>query len=181
MARLPHYFVYGPEMHPLIGPATPGCSLLGPASLTRHSLRFHTRSADPRDESGKCDAYYTGRVSDVVHGIVFRMNEQRIAQMERSSEGYRAIDVRVCLQAGMADVRTLVADSEWVDPSLLPFDWYLALIGSGARIHGLPAGYQSRLRSVATRVDPDRKRTARFLEIARGTRKVRPFFRKPRA
>ncbi len=165
-------------MHPLLGPAGPGCRLLGPASLIRYSLRFHTCGTDPRDDSAKCDAFHTGRASDVVHGVVFQLHEQYHEHLDRS--GYRSMDVRVAMASGMVDARTLVADPQWIDPGLLPFDWYLALIGSGARIHGLPADYQARLRAVSSRPDPDRKRAARFLEIARGTRKIRPFFRRPR-
>jgi hypothetical protein len=40
--------------------------------------------------------------------------------------------------------------------------------------------YQARLRSIASVPDPDRERAARHFEIARGTGKIRPFFRKPR-
>jgi len=178
VARLSHYFAYGPDMHPLLGPVAPGCRLLGPALLIRHSLRFHTRAADLRDDSGKCDALHTGRASDVVHGVLFQLHDQHRGHLDRS--GYRGVDVRVTMTSGMVDARTLVADPEWIDSGLLPFDWYLALIGSGARIHGLPADYQARLRAVPSRSDPDRKRASRFLEIARGTRKIRPFFRRPR-
>jgi hypothetical protein len=168
-------------MHPLLAPSAPGCRLLGVAALARHSLRFHSRSADPRDRSGKCNALRTGRAGDVVHGVVFQMHEQHRPEIGGSGGGYRWVQVRVTLAAGPVEAQALIADPAWIDPSLIPYDWHLAVIGSGARIHGLPADYQARLRSVATQPDPDRRRANRFFEFARGTRKIRPFFRKPRA
>ena len=36
------------------------------------------------------------------------------------------------------------------DPSLRPYHWYKALVIAGAREHGLPAGYRSRLELVVT-------------------------------
>lgn len=166
-------------MHPLLGPGGPGWRMLGPAALSRHSLRFHARSRDAGDDSGKCDALHTGRAGDVVHGIVFLAHDQRRQELEQPGGGYLATQVRVSLPTGTADAWIRVADPAWIDPGLVPFDWYVALVGSGARIHGLPADYQARLRTVVTRPDRDRDRAARFLEIARGTRKIRPFFRRP--
>lgn len=167
-------------MHPLLGPAAPGCRLLGVASLARYSLRFHRCSPDSTDDSGKCDALYTGRAGDIVHGVLFQIHERRV-RPDRSGRGRRSVPVRVMAETGMRDAWIQVADPLWIDPARLPFDWYMALVGSGARIHGLPASYQARLRVVGTRIDPDRKRAAGFFEIARGTRKIRPFFRRPLA
>lgn len=167
-------------MHPLLGPVGPGCRLLGAAALNRYSLRFHGLSADPRDRSGKCDALHTGRAGDVVHGVVFQLQEPQRDQLMTSRPGYHGVDVRVQMDTGLVDAMAMVAEPARIDPALLPYDWHVALVGSGARIHGLPAEYQARLRTVPARSDPDRKRAARFLEIARGTRKIRPFFRRPR-
>ena len=185
MARQLNYFAYGANMHPvLLGAAAPGCHLLGLASLSRHSLRFHKRSGDPDDPSAKCNAFHTGRVGDVVHGVVFQLHEQCLRRLEErwgEDRGYRPATVRVLTDRGLLDARVGLADADWIDEDRLPFDWYVALIGSAARIHGLPAAYQARLRSVATVPDPDARRSARQMEIARGTWKVRSFFRRPRA
>lgn len=172
-------------MHPvLLGVRVRGCRLLGVASLIRYDLRFHKRSADPDDPSAKCDAFYTGRAGDAVHGVVFQIHGQNRARLDEEwgeSRGYRVASVRVSMECGTHEALASVADPDWIDENLLPYDWYVALIGSGARIHGLPAAYQSRLRTVRSMPDPDAERSARSLEIARGSRKVRSFFRRPRA
>jgi hypothetical protein len=44
---------------------------------------------------------------------------------------------------------------------LRPYDWYHALVVSGARHHGLPEAYVERLAAVAANPDPDAGRAAK--------------------
>ena len=74
------------------------------------------------------------------------------------------------------DALAFLAEPDWIDGDLLPYDWYVAIIAGGARIQGLPAAYQARLRTVQTMVDRDRQRAASQFEIARGSPKIRSFF-----
>jgi gamma-glutamylcyclotransferase len=179
------YFAYGPDMHPLeLGLAAGVCSVQGPGMLMRHSLRFHTRSAATTDVSGKCDACRTGRAGDAVHGVLYSIREsqrQRLAELRREGRGYAAAQVRVVAGAEGVDALAFLAEPDWIDGDLIPYDWYVAIIAGGARIQGLPAAYQARLRTVQTMVDRDRQRAARQFEIARGSPKIRSFFRTPRA
>lgn len=185
MARFFHYFAYGTDMHPLQpGVRNLGGTVLGPASLVRHSLRFHRRSDVPTDGSGKCNAFRTGRASDVVHGVLYQVHEQhrvRLADLHPEDGGCRVGTVRVALGPDTSEAAIHVADPDWIDETLLPYDWYVAVIGSAARIHGLPTAYQARLRTVTTVADADRERSARYFEMAQGSRKIRAFFRAPRA
>jgi hypothetical protein len=184
MAGLFSYFAYGPDMHPLeLGLTASVCSVQGPAVLSRHSLRFHTRSASVTDVSGKCDAFRTGRAGDAVHGVIYHIPEsqrQRLAELRREGRGYALAPVRVVAGLEGVDAVTFLAEPDWIDGALLPYDWYVAIIAGGARIQGLPAAYQARLRTVKTMVDRDRQRAAGKFEIARGSRKIRSFFRTPR-
>lgn len=185
MARFFPYFAYGPDMHPLcLGLPASGCSVQGPAKLIRHSLRFHTRSRSATDISGKSDAHRTGRAGDAVYGVLYQIQEsqrERLAELRREGEGYGAASVRVAVGLEAVDALTFLAEPDWIDGGLLPYDWYVAVVAGGARIQGLPAAYQARLRTVETMVDADRQRAASNFEIARGSRKIRSFFRTPRA
>ena len=178
------YFAYATDMHPLeLGLAAGVCSVQGPAVLMRHSLRFHTRSASATDVSGKCDAHRTGLAADTVHGVLYHIQESqrpRLAELRREGRGYKAARVRVVAGPEAVDALSFLAEPEWIDGDLLPYDWYVAIIAGGARIQGLPAAYQARLRTVQTLVDKDRQRAAGKFEIARGSRKIRSFFRTPR-
>jgi gamma-glutamylcyclotransferase (GGCT)/AIG2-like uncharacterized protein YtfP len=184
VGRFFNYFAYGSNMHPLrLGLRTPSCRVVGVASLVRYSLRFHKRAGAAGDFSGKCDAFYTGRAQDTVHGVLFRVHEperRHLDEAEGKGSGYHGVTLRVIGEEGAVDAYSYVADTNWIDEALLPYDWYVALVGSGARIHGLPAGYQAKLRAVESLRDPVRDLAERFFEIARGTRKIRPFFRRPR-
>ena len=56
--------------------------------------------------------------------------------------------VHVSTEAGpVAAVMYYATDK---DPSLRPYHWYKALVIAGAREHGLPVGYRSRLELVVT-------------------------------
>lgn len=166
-----------------LGLRSPGCVSLGNAVLRRYALRFHVPAAAATDHSGKCDAFYTGRAGDAIHGVVLQVQEQyweKIRAAHREGSGYQERTVRVHLGSEILEAMIFMAEPRCIDEHLLPYHWYLAVIASAARIHGLPAAYQARLRAVPTVVDPDRERAARNLEIARGSRKVRPFLKAPR-
>ncbi|UCC14871.1 MAG: gamma-glutamylcyclotransferase [Gammaproteobacteria bacterium] len=184
MGRFFRYFAYGSNMHPVrLGLRTPSCRVLGNASIARHTLRFHKRSMTPGHVSGKCDAHYTGRASDVVHGVLYEVHvheRRHLDEAEGAGTGYHGVDLSVTIEDESKEAYSFVADKSWIDGSLLPYDWYVAIVSSGARIHGLPMEYQARLRSVPSIPDPDRKRAERYFDIARGTRKIRPIFKKPR-
>lgn len=184
MGRFFRYFAYGSNMHPLrLGLRTPTCRALGTASIARHSLRFHKRSDTLGHVSGKCDAFYTGRAGDVIYGVLYEVHvreRRHLDEAEGAGGGYHGVDLSVTLAGEAREAYTFVADTDWIDESLSPYDWYVAIVSSGARIHGLPMEYQARLRSIPSVSDPDRERAAHHFEIARGTGKIRPFFRRPR-
>jgi hypothetical protein len=70
--------------------------------------------------------------------------------------------VNVLTEAGPVTAVTYYATDK--DASLRPYHWYKALVIAGAREHGLPASYRSRLELVVTVSDPDPERA--------GTRKA---------
>lgn len=179
------YFAYGTDMHPLmLDIRNAGLSVQGPAVLMRHSLRFDIRSAGPDDASAKCDALYTGRASDSIHGVVYQIHQQyrdQLGAARREGSGYSAARATVGLATGPVEALFFTAEPAWREENLLPYDWYVAVIASGARIQGLPAVYQARLRAQRTMRDPDQDRARRNFQIARGSRKIRALFRTPRA
>lgn len=134
------------------------CDSLGPASLRGHSLRFHKRG---RDGSGKCDAFHTGDLGDVLYGVVYRLNPaQREALDEHEGTGYTTRHVPVRTRSGTLTAYTYVAKQDHVDADLAPFVWYKSLVVAGARAHGLPARYVEAISAVAAVADPDLERHA---------------------
>ncbi len=66
------YFSYGSNMSLVrLHERAPSARIIGTCSISRHDLRFHKKS---KDNSGKCDAYETGDVNDVIFGVLFEID-----------------------------------------------------------------------------------------------------------
>ena len=61
----------------------PSARKLGRGALHQHRLRFHKRGADG---SAKANAFYTGDTADIVHGVLFEIDENELQDLERTSE-----------------------------------------------------------------------------------------------
>jgi hypothetical protein len=145
----------------------PSAVPIGIGQLPGHALRWDKRSA--RDASGKCDAEATGLQEDVVWGVVFELDADEkpaLDQAEGLGAGYLEKNVNVLTDAGPVRAVTYYAADK--DPSLRPYHWYKALVIAGAREHGLPIGYRSRLELVVTVSDPDPARARRQGELLSG-------------
>ena len=149
------YAAYGSNLHPFrLISRTPGARLLGNARLPDWSLRFDKRS---RDESGKCTIHPGG---DGVHFAIFEMSadDKRVLDgIEGLGDGYEHVVLDI---PGFGDCFSYIAQSAFIDESLLPYDWYKALVHAGARFHGFPDGYRRRIEAVPSRPDPDPERRA---------------------
>jgi len=144
------YFAYSTNMlTDRLRERVPSATVISIGQLAGHALRWDKRSS--RDGSGKCDAEATGRQNDVVWGVVFELDAEdkpALDQAEGLGAGYVEKTVHVSTEAGpVAAVMYYAIDK---DPSLRPYHWYKALVIAGAREHGLPVGYRSRLELVVT-------------------------------
>ncbi len=136
------YFAYGsnlsvPEIRKWVPSATP----YRVAKLKHHELKFHKRS---KDGSAKCDAFKTGNRKDVVHGVVYEIDEkekQNLDNKEGLGYGYNEKEVVVESDQGTVTACTYVADSDYIDDTLKPYPGYKQLVLEGARQHGLPKSY----------------------------------------
>ena len=162
------YFAYGSNMLTArLRERVPSATPIGIGQLPGHALRWDKRSA--RDASGKCDAEATGGQDDVVWGVVFELDpndKAALDQAEGLGAGYLEKNVNVLTDAGPVRAVTYYATDK--DPSLRPYHWYKALVIAGAREHGLPIGYRSRLELVVTVSDPDPARARRQGELLSG-------------
>lgn len=130
-------------------------------ALKRHRLRFHKRSSDC---SGKCNVVCTGQDSDVVHGVIFDVPEDQIRKLDRFEGvgcGYTKKVYRFLTEGGEHDVLMYVADPDYIDDVLVPYEWYLDLVLAGAEQNKLPRDYISALRAIPFTVDPKPNRQTR--------------------
>ena len=156
------YFAYGSNMHPQrLRQRVPSSQALGQATLLGYSLRFHKAG---RDDSGKCDAYYTGQSGAQLHGVVYRLRAAEkplLDAAEGLGQGYNVAYARVAV-TGQTSAETFfyTADPEYIDSQLVPYDWYHQLVLTGAQHHGLPHDYIAMLAHIKTKPDPDQERNA---------------------
>ena len=144
------YFAYGSNMlTDRLRERVPSATAIGVGRLAGHELRWDKRSG--RDRSGKCDAEATGRQEDVVWGVLFELDPDEKPALDRAEGlGVGYMDKTVQVSTDTGPVTALMYYATDKDPSLRPYHWYKALVIAGAREHGLPAGYRSRLELVVT-------------------------------
>lgn len=118
------------------------CTALGVATLPRHRLRFHKRS---KDETGKCNAHFTGEDSDAIIGVLFELSEARKPKLDSAeglNHGYNQQDVLVTLADGSTrKAFAYIADQTHIGDDLKPSAEYRGYVERGAREHGLPEDY----------------------------------------
>lgn len=144
------YAAYGSNLHPLrLGRRLASATLRGTSFLPGWSLEFNKRS---RDGSGKCSIR---RGSPGVHLAVYDVSDadrRVLDQIEGVGDGYDELVLDV---PGFGRCFSYSAADTHMDESLLPYDWYLRLVLTGALFHGFPEDYVGRIRTVATTNDPD--------------------------
>jgi gamma-glutamylcyclotransferase len=154
------YFAYDSNMLTVrLCERVPSATAIGIGQLKGHALRWDKRSW--RDGSGKCDAEFTGQQSDVVWGVIFELDPEEKPALDKAEglgAGYMEKTVNILTEAEPITAVTYFATDK--DASLRPYHWYKALVIAGAREHGLPPSYRSRLELVVTVSDPDPARAS---------------------
>ncbi|MES1945364.1 AIG2 family protein [Salinisphaera sp. PC39] len=148
------YFAYGSNMLTArLARRVPSARPLGAARLPGHVLRFHKRGDDG---SGKCNALSTGGGGDVVHGVLFEVDGDRLDRLHAAEgPGYAFDEVEVDAGGETLPAVTYRARSAWLDDALAPYTWYQAFVVAGAREHGLPPDYVTAIENVFARRDPN--------------------------
>jgi gamma-glutamylcyclotransferase len=161
-----NYFAYGSNMSVArlqdrlrIG------GVLGVGTLYETTLRWHKRSIDG---SGKCDAFATGNSADKIIGVVYQIEDSQKPRLDRAEglgKGYTDRIAQVRLGDRIVAAVLYVADPDFIDSSLKPYDWYKEHVVRGAEEHGLPEEYLTQIRAVSAIPDPkpERARTERAL------------------
>ncbi len=152
-----HYFAFGSNMYSARLRARVGEFPQGAAAQLRgYALEFHKRGGDG---SGKCDAAGTDDARHVLHGVVYRLSSpQRAALDAFEGAGYSSADVSVSIDGFKVPAFMYVAEPDYVDPGLSPFEWYKHLVLAGAREFLLPRTHLRKIARVAAQPDPDRGR-----------------------
>jgi len=150
------YLAYGSNLWPArlkarIGPFT----VAGNARLPDHALSFAKRGADG---SGKCTLQACPGA--VAWAAVYELPVAARATLDRIEGVGRGYSVRWLDLPGYGRCFVYLGEPGWLDPGLAPFDWYHALVLAGARHHGFPPAYVSRIGTTVAIRDAERARAA---------------------
>ena len=136
------------------------CERLGPAFLPGYTLRFHKLSK--KDGSGKCDAFRTGSPDDRLWGVLDRLSDGQLVELDRfEGPGYHRVTVQVTCGKRALDAVLYVAKPDAIISGLHPFEWYKAWVLMGARELALPIDYVESIEAVHAVLDPDPRRAAK--------------------
>ncbi len=155
------YAAYGSNLHPSrLARRIESAALLGTAFLPGFSLAFHKLSADG---SGKCSVQ---RGSSGVHFAIYEMSEadrEILDRIEGVGSGYGRIVLDV---PGFGHCFSYAASDTHIDDTLVPYDWYQALVLAGARVLDFPRDYVTAIAGVPACRDPDPARHREMWKLA---------------
>lgn len=130
-----------------------------------------------RGQDGSAKATLVPCDGDAAYGVLFEVSEQDMIALdgfEGRGRGYERDDDFIVTNLSTDKpvmASAYLAPPEFIDVTLLPFDWYHALILAGAREHGLPGHYVAGKIGAASEMLRDRaaKGAAEALQILEKT------------
>ena len=155
------YFAYGSNMFSKWlrqSDRVPSASFVTTAYLSGYIMSFNKRSTDG---SGKGNIIKSGYHDHVIHGVVFSIDasdKPQLDKVEGLGEGYSEANIQMTYPANVGLVFAYIADTDYIDDTLLPYGWYKDLVLAGAKEHSLPADYIAELAKIQSIVDMDTKR-----------------------
>ena len=159
------YFAYGSNMSiKRFKQRIKTAKLIGKYILLAHQLKFHKIG---KDNSGKCDAYFTGNQEDKVFGVVFDFDIQEkpvLDRLEHLGIGYEEKAVKVIKTEGKnLDVYTYSALK--IDSEIKPFSWYQQHVIYGAKEANFPEYYLNYIINYPAIYDQNQDRHKQELSI----------------
>ncbi len=162
MSKL-RYLAYGSNLYPKrLQQRVPSARVIGTVGLMGWRLKFHKRG---QDTSAKCNIMQTGRTADVVYAAVYEMlasEKNELDRVEGLNCGYQLAQMEI---TELGSVFFYVAENNYIDDQLVPFDWYKGLVAAGSRHHMFPDSYQAQIDGIKSIVDFDNARQQRNMAI----------------
>jgi len=158
------YFAYGSNLHPArLGARIPSSQLVGLAELPGYQLAFHKRGADL---SAKCNAVCSGDLAHKLLGALFLMSASEKPILDGiEGAGYVVSEITVEHAGTVQQAFMYVAEDEYIDNSLLPYQWYKDFVLLGASFLNFPDHHLRLIDAVVAVEDGDAERHARNEQV----------------
>jgi len=160
------YLAYGSNLHPIrLTERVPSARFIKVIRLVEYKLMFHKLS---KDKSGKCNCLYTGKKTDYIWGAIYELKSDEIVLLDEAEGLGRGYDKKLIVfpsNGTNIEVFTYIANSEYIDDTLVPYDWYKQLVHHGAKSHNAPEQYVESINSIQAIKDPNENRSKQNFEI----------------
>lgn len=127
--------------------------------VNKHKIAFHKKS---KDGSSKADCFYTGKTKDKTWGVIFEINPADRAELDKYEglgEGYDLKTVNVHCENRTLRADAYITNNNYIVSDLLPYDWYVNTVITGAKEYCLPQYYIDDLKKIKTVVDENEERS----------------------
>lgn len=156
------YFAYGSNMLPArLAARCPSAKLIGRADVRGYRVRFAKHGMDGSAKATLVVA------EGAASGVLFALHPKDLAALDRAEgvgRGYDRLDDFRVRHAGQSlDTVTYIAPNPV--HGLAAFDWYLALVLAGARLHCFDMEAMAELRAVSWQTDPVPDRPGRLAAL----------------
>ncbi|UMZ74359.1 gamma-glutamylcyclotransferase family protein [Natranaerofaba carboxydovora] len=142
------YFAFGSNMKTSrLQARTPSANPVGIAKLKDYKLEISKYSRS--DGSGKGNIIESK--SDEVWGVLFKLNESELSNLDRAEAGYDRVLKTVIDSEGKEHEALLYQSDKYTDEPA--FEWYKKYIVDGAKEHNLPEGYIKYLEKLPSKGD----------------------------
>ena len=149
---------------------------IGLAFVENYCIKFSKVSVDG---SGK--ATIQSHENNKQYGVLFNIDQTQRGALDRAEGlgvGYEQIALESVVNCSSGEINSAYTyQAINLNPVLVPFDWYLALVIAGAEQHGLPANYIASLRQTKFKVDPNPKADVLDLLNSRGIQNIMGFLK----
>ena len=161
------YLAYGSNLHPRrLRERIGDVELAGVVELPGWRLCFDKRGADG---SAKANLRPVPGSEHVAWAAVYRVQPEQLPALDRfegCGGGYETFRFDVRVHGHWQPALAYLTPSHWTTESMRPYDWYRALITTGAGYLGLPETYVAAIEACPVTIDSDSDRRRARLALA---------------
>jgi len=159
-------FAYGSNINlNRIRARVPSARKINNAVLSGYQLQFNKKS---NDGSSKATISSSADKEDRVWGVLYEIDQAEKSNLdvaEGLGKGYNELMLTLDVDGYKVQASAYVADQNFIDDELVPYDWYIDYILLGAKQNAFPEYYIEKLQKINSKKDLniDRNKKNKFI------------------
>lgn len=160
-------FAYGSNMHlNRLRKRVPSATKISNAYIQGYNLICNKISID---ESSKANIFKSNNSKDIVWGVIFEIEDIEKSILDEAEGLGRGYNETTLLFTDINNIthkaQVYIADNEFINNELKPYDWYKKFILEGAKQNKLPETYIEKIESLEFNIDKNKIRRNQKLKI----------------